>query len=138
MKTLNRKIVAQCSHKIIGAAIQVHRELGPGLLEKVYKSCLIHELGTLGLHVETEVTIPVNYKGIDLSTGLKLDLLVEDCVIVELKATQQMHSVYDAQLLSYMKLMHIPKGILFNFFCTNLVKEGMKTFVNEHFSLLDE
>lgn len=119
------------SFEIIGCAIEVHRELGPGLLESIYHRCLKHELKNKGIQYESEFKVPVIYKGRSLETDLRCDLLVENKIVIELKSIDKFHPIHDAQLITYMKLLQVPKGILFNFNSNNLVKEGQKTFVNE-------
>jgi len=114
----------------------VHKELGPGLLENVYEKCLIHELKLNDFEVKSQLSTPLDYKGIELNCDLRLDILVDDLVIVELKAIETMHPVFEAQLLTYMKLLQKPKGILINFNCKNLFYEGQKTFVNEFYAKL--
>ncbi|MFA4923679.1 MAG: GxxExxY protein, partial [Ignavibacteriaceae bacterium] len=99
---VTQKYINQIAYKIVGCAIEVHKELGPGLLESVYEACLLDELKTQQLKVASQIVVPVIYKGKDLGTFLKLDILVEDLVIVELKAVEQMIPVYKAQLLSHM------------------------------------
>ncbi|MBI1286678.1 MAG: GxxExxY protein [Flavobacteriales bacterium] len=113
---------------IIGAAIEVHRELGPGLLESVYQSCLVMELKELGLKVETEIPMPVIYKGMELDQGYRIDLLVENEVVVELKIVEKLTDVHTAQILTYMRLGKYPKGLLINF-NMKLLKNGIKRFV---------
>lgn len=124
------------TYKIIGCAIEVHRQLGPGLLESVYEQCFIRELSMQHIAYKTQNWVPVFYKGLHLDTQLRLDVLVEDLIIVELKAVEYVLAVHDAQLLTYMKLMNCPKGILINFNCTNIFKEGQKTFVNQLYASL--
>lgn len=126
------------SHQVIGAAIEVHRALGPGLLESVYHLCLKHELNSRGILFESEFSVPVNYKEFKLDTNLKCDLLIENKIVLELKFVDKIHPIHEAQLLTYMKLLEVPKGILFNFNCTNLMREGQKTFVNQLFQLLQD
>jgi GxxExxY protein len=123
------------AYKIVGCAIEVHKNLGPGLLESVYESCLIEELQDCGLTVKSQVYIPIKYKQKDLGGNLKLDLLVNELVIVELKAVDTMIPLYKAQLLSYLKLTGKPKGLLINFHCENIV-EQMVPLVTEEFSKL--
>lgn len=132
----NKAFLKDLTYKINGAAIEVHKELGPGLLESVYHQCLAHELQNRELDVQTEKMISINFKGLDLITNLRCDLLVENAICIELKAVKEILPVHEAQLLSYMKLLKIPKGILFNFNVYNLYNEGQKTFVNEYFSNL--
>lgn len=124
--------------EIVGAAIEVHKEMGPGLLEKVYEVCMIHELGLRGIKVTSQQTIPVTYKGVTLDADLRYDLLVENCIVVELKAVMEMIPLFEAQVMSYARLLEVPKAILINFTCSNIFKEGQKTFVNEYFRLLPE
>ncbi len=120
---LTQKYINNLSYKIVGCAIEVHKYLGPGLLESVYESCLVEEMIEQGLPVERQVQVPINYKGKDLGSNLILDLLVNDLIIVELKAVEQMIPVFKAQLLSYLKLTGKPKGLLINFNCENITKQ---------------
>ncbi len=136
MKTLTQKQVNEISFQIIGAAIEVHKAFGPGLLEKVYESCLKHELELRGYCVTQQQHAPVDFKGLVLPAELRLDLLVDDCVVVEVKAVKEMLPVFEAQLLTYMKLLKKPKGVLLNFCCTNIYQYGQKTFVNDYYRLL--
>src|SRR3954471_22905868 len=100
---------------IIGAAITVHRELGPGLLESAYEACLAHELRKLGLKVETQQAVPLIYDGVKLDCGFRADLVVENRVVVETKCKDALHPVDDAQLLSHLRFLNIPVGLLINF-----------------------
>ena len=113
---------------IIGAAIEVHRELGPGLLESVYQTCLVMELKELGLDVKTEIAMPVVYKGMELNQGYRIDVLVEDEVVIELKTVDRLTDVHTAQILTYMRLGEHPIGLLINF-KVKLLKNGIKRFV---------
>ena len=128
---ITQKYLDELTYKLIGCAIEVHKELGPGLLESVYHKCYLNEVYSKGLKYNSQVYVPINYKGQSLDTELRLDVLVEDIIVVELKAVEALHPLYDAQLLTYMKLLQKPKGILINFNCTNIFKEGQKTMVNE-------
>jgi GxxExxY protein len=110
--------------------------MGRGLLESVYQECLKEELLHRKINFLTELKIPVLYKGKLLDVDFRCDLFVENCIIVELKAVRDMTAIFEAQLLSYMKLLKSPKGILINFHCSNIFKEGQKTFVNEYFTSL--
>jgi GxxExxY protein len=103
------------TEQILGAAIEVHKSLGPGLMESVYEECLCHELNLRGLRFERQVTVPVSYKGVNLDCGYKLDLLIENTVILELKCVDRITSVHEAQLLTYMKLLIKPVGFVINF-----------------------
>jgi len=131
-----KRYLDELTYKIIGCAIEVHKQLGPGLLESVYQKCFNHELLIKGLNFISQVCTPVNYKGLILEADLILDVLVEDIIIVELKAMEGILPVHEAQLLTYMKLLQKPKGILINFNCTNIFKEGQKTLVNEYYANL--
>jgi GxxExxY protein len=103
------------TEQILGAAIEVHKALGPGLLESAYEECLCHELNLRNIRFERQVLVPVTYKSVNLDCGYKLDLLVENTVILELKCVERITSIYEAQLLTYMKLLHKPVGFLINF-----------------------
>ena len=111
--------------RVIGAAIRVHRTLGPGLLESAYRACLTYELQMGGLEVETERAVPVLYRGTRLDCGYRIDLRVEKTLIVELKAIRQLEAVHAAQLLTYMKLSGSPAGLLINF-NVPLLREGIR------------
>jgi GxxExxY protein len=117
------------SHAIITAAMQVHSELGPGLLESTYSACLRHELGLAGYHSASQVPLPVIYKNIKLELGYRIDLLVESLVIVEIKSVDAISPVHQAQLLSYLKLSGKSLGLLINFNVVHL-KDGIRRFVN--------
>lgn len=138
MDTITKKHVNEISFQIIGAAIEVHKTLGPGLLEQIYETCLEHELESRGLFVERQQQVPINYKGLLLESKLRFDLLVEDLVVVDQKAVEKMNPVFEAQLMTYMRLLKKPKGVLLNFFCTNIYREGQKTFVNEYYRALPD
>ena len=103
------------TEQILGAAIEVHKVLGPGLMESAYEECLCHELNLRGLRFTRQMTVPVSYKGVSLDCGYKLDLLVDDTVILELKCDDRISSVREAQLLTYMKLLNKPVGFIINF-----------------------
>ncbi|UPT65935.1 MAG: GxxExxY protein [Sphingobacteriales bacterium JAD_PAG50586_3] len=133
---ITKKYLDNLTYKIIGCAIEVHKELGPGLLESVYQKCFLQELKSHGLGYQSQIIIPINYKEIELDCSLRLDVLVEGFIVVELKAVDYMIPIYDAQLLTYMKLLEKPKGVLINFNCTNIFKEGQKTLVNTIYASL--
>ena len=101
--------------EIIGAAIEVHKAVGPGLLEGVYEECLCHELKLRNMNFERQLIVPVTYKGVTLDCGYRLDLLVEGTVILELKSVDRIHPIFEAQLLTYMRLLQKPVGLLINF-----------------------
>jgi GxxExxY protein len=113
------------THEIIGAAIEVHRGLGPGLLESAYEACLAYELRLRGLKVKSQQPLPVFYKDVMLDCGYRLDLVVEDQVIVEIKSVRELAAIHEAQLLSYLKLSDCHKGLLINF-NVKLLKDGIK------------
>jgi len=115
---------------IIGAAICVHRELGPGLLESAYEACLAHELTERRLKFERQKVLPVIYRGVELDCGYRIDLLVEDQVVVELKALETLEPIHEAQLLSYLKLSKCKVGLLINF-NVKVLKDGIRRFVNK-------
>jgi GxxExxY protein len=117
--------------QIIGCAIEVHRHLGPGLLESVYEECLCYELSQLGLRFARQVHLPLIYKGIKLECGHKLDLVVEDSVVVELKSIEDLAPVYHAQLLTYLKSLNKRVGLLINF-NVPILKNGLKRVVNRY------
>lgn len=126
----------ELTYDVIGAAIEVHKTLGPGLLESVYQKCMEEELKYKNINFQAEFVIPVIYRDKNINIDFRCDLFIENCLVVELKAVNDMNSIFEAQLLTYMKLLKSPKGILVNFNCFNIFKEGQKTFVNEYFKLL--
>ncbi len=130
MEVSEKDRLDQITRRIIGAAIEVHRHLGSGLLESAYESCLVLELKQLGFEVEQQKPLPVAYKGIVLDCGYRLDLVVDDAVIIELKAVEQMSSIFEAQLLSYLRLTGKKVGLLINFHVP-VLKNGIKRIVNE-------
>lgn len=117
------------SGKIIGCAMEVHRQLGPGLLESIYEECLCYELLASCISYERQKTIPIDYKGQTLGNKLKVDLIVDDEIIVELKATKKIESIHEAQLLTYLKLANKKYGLLINF-NVPLLKAGIKRIAN--------
>lgn len=132
-----KQFINSLSYKIVGCAIEVHKQLGPGLLESVYETCLMEELISQGLKVERQIPVPIIYKGKDLGTNLVLDLVVNDLVVVELKAVEVMIPVFKAQLLSYLKLTGKPKGLLINFHCEN-IKGHLVPLVTDVFAKLPQ
>ncbi|HMJ07503.1 MAG TPA: GxxExxY protein [Pyrinomonadaceae bacterium] len=119
------------TEKIIGSAIEVHRSLGPGLLESAYEECLCFELGQIGLHFERQVRLPVIYKDVRLDCGYRMDVVVENAVVLEIKAVERLIPVHEAQLLSYLKLSNMRVGLLMNFHVSTL-KSGLKRIVNNY------
>jgi GxxExxY protein len=118
------------TRRIIGAAIEVHRRLGPGLLESAYETCLTFELRQMSLWVETQKPLPVVYRDVKLDCGYRLDLVVEDSVVVEIKAVDQLAPIHDAQLLSYLRLSGMRVGLLINFH-VRVLKNGLKRIVDD-------
>ena len=121
--------VNRVTDAIIGSAIDVHRALGPGLLESAYEACLAFELGDRGLKVEQQKPLPVTYRDIKLDAGYRLDLIVEEAVIVEIKAVDSLQPIHEAQLLSYLKLSGCKVGLLINF-NVKLLKTGIRRLAN--------
>ena len=119
----------QICTKTIGAAIRIHKALGPGLLERAYKECLYHELSEIGLHVEKEKPMPLVFENVRLDIGYRLDLLVNDIVVVEIKSVQAIQPVHQAQLLTYLKLGDYELGLLLNFNVA-LMKNGIQRMIN--------
>jgi len=118
------------TRRIIGAAIEVHRRLGPGLLESAYETCLAFELRLLGFRVDQQKPLPIVYKDVELDCGYRLDLVVEDAVVVEVKAVERLAPIHDAQLLSYLRLSEKRVGLLINFH-VRVLKSGLKRIVND-------
>ena len=127
--------IDQITETIIGAAMRVHRALGPGLLESAYEACLAYELAAEGLRFEQQKPLPVVYHEVHLDCGYRIDLLVEDRVIVEIKAVEQLMPVHDAQMLSYLRLARCPVGLLINF-NVQLLKSGIRRRVSENFQAI--
>ena len=116
------------SNRVIGLAIKVHRQLGPGLLENVYKQCLAYELNRAGINFQMEMNLPVKYGEVQISCGYRLDLMIENKLILELKCVNSLQPIYEAQILTYMKLADINIGLLINF-NQKYLREGIKRFV---------
>ena len=134
MKT--KKYLDELTYEIIGCAIEVHKVMGRGLLETVYHQCLKEELLQRNINYISEMKLPVLYKGKSLNIDFRCDLFIENSIVVELKSVKEIIPIYDAQILTYMKLLKCPKGILINFNCSNIFQQGQKTYVNEYFSSL--
>jgi GxxExxY protein len=133
---LTQKYLDELTYEIIGAAIEVHKHLGPGLLESVYQKCFIHELSLRGLKCECQRMVVVNYKGVKVDSDLRYDLLVEDLIITELKSAEAIALVHQFITLTYMRFLEKAKGVIINFNVTNIFKEGQKTLVNELYAKL--
>ena len=128
---MNKDRFNQLSGEILDAAITVHKEMGPGLLESVYELCLFKELQLRSIFVETQVAVPLYYKGENLNKDFRIDILVEKEIIIELKAVDYILPVHEAQIISYLKLTDKKLGFLINF-NVPLLKEGFKRFVNHY------
>jgi GxxExxY protein len=134
---ITKNYVNRLSYQIVGCAIEVHKHLGPGLLESVYHVCMLDELKMSGIEVQSQVHIPIQYKTRDLGGILKLDFLINDLIVIEIKAVDIMIPLYKAQLLSYLKLADKPKGLLINFHCDNITNQ-LVPMVTEKFASLPE
>ena len=119
------------TYKVIGLAIEVHRNLGPGLLESAYQACLIYELKKANLKVEKELPLPIQYKEIKLEQGYRIDLLIENKLVIELKTVEEFTTVHYAQILTYLKLGKYPLGQLINF-NSKILKNNIKRFINSN------
>ena len=134
---MTKKQITELSYQIVGHAITVHKQLGPGLLESVYEECLKYELEKHGHLVRQQINVPVVYDELFMDVDLRLDLLVDNLIVVELKAVENVLPVHEAQLITYLKLLEKPQGLLINFYAENITK-SMKPFVSEHFRDLPE
>jgi GxxExxY protein len=134
---ITKKLVNEIAYQVINCAIEVHKYLGPGLLESVYQKCMSEELKYRKMNFSQQSTVPIIYRGRSLDADLRLDFLVEDLIVVEIKAIEVLLPIHNAQLLSYMQLLQKPKGLLINFHTENIVK-GMRPFVNKFFAELPE
>ena len=123
--------IDELSYKVIGCAMEVHKTLGPGLFENIYEQALVHELTLNGIPVKTQVEIEINYKGTNLGNGLRLDVLVDNTLIVELKSVEELKPLHHKQLLTYLRLTDKRIGLLINFNTENL-KDGIKRIVNKY------
>lgn len=123
-----KRTFSDLSNRIIGCAIEVHKHLGPGLLESAYQQCLAHELHLNSIPYQAEVPLPVEYKGSKLDCGYRMDIVVDNSIILELKSVESIHPIHEAQILSYMKLAKLKQGFLINF-NVQLLKKGLKSFV---------
>jgi len=135
-KIITQKYIDHIVHNIIGCAIEIHKDLGPGLLEGAYEKCMIFLLEKKGYKVESQLEVPIIFQELFVDRGFRLDLLVENLVIVELKAAKELTDVNRQQILTHLKLMKKPKGILINFNCLNIFYEGQQTFVTKEYAKL--
>ena len=128
--------VDELTYRINGACIEVHKIIGPGLLESVYHKCLEEELTLRNINFKSQFKIPLFYKGKELFCDFFCDFLIEDCIVLELKSVAELHDIHRAQILNYINLMKKPKGILINFNVKNLMNQGQETYVNEYYKIL--
>jgi len=134
---MTQKQITELTYKILGACIEVHKILGAGLLESVYNRALQEEFRIQQINFKSEFKIPVNYKGVDLNCGFQCDFIIEDLIVLEIKSVSEFHDIHKAQILNYMNLLKVPKGMLVNFNVSNIFKEGQKTFVNKYYEQLN-
>jgi GxxExxY protein len=135
---LTRSFLKDLVYQVNGAAIEVHKNIGAGLLENVYHQCLKKELELRKINFSSELQIPLDYKGYELESKLRCDLLIENCLVVELKSVTEINPIFEAQLLTYMNLLKVPIGLLINFNVKNIFYEGQKTMVNEYYRMIEE
>lgn len=133
---IDKTYLNNLEYLVTGACIEVHKTLGPGLLESIYHRCLVRELQLKNIGHISEKTIQINYKDIILDTELRADLFIENCMVLELKSVEKLLPIHDAQILTYMKILKAPVGLLINFNCTNIVQNGKKPFVNMYYNSL--
>ncbi len=133
---MTQKFINDLTYSIIGVAIEVHKELGPGLLEGIYEKCMRQLLQQKGFGVKSQLKVPIVFKGLYLESDLRLDMLVDDCINLEIKTVDYLLAIHEAQVLTYLRLLEKPKGILINFNCLNIFKEGQKTLVTDIFTRL--
>ena len=134
---MTKKEITKLSYEITGFAIKVHKKLGPGLLESVYEQCLKFELERNGYDVKQQLIVKIEYDDLELESDLRIDLLVNDTIVIELKSVENLLPIHQAQILTYMKILQKPQGLLINFNTTNIT-QSMKPFVNEYFSRLKD
>lgn len=135
---ITRSYLKDLVYQVNGAAIEVHKSIGPGLLESVYHQCLKKELELRKINYSSELLLPLKYKGHELESKLRCDLFIENNLVVEIKSVNEINPIFEAQLLTYMNLLNAPIGLLINFNVKNIFYEGQKTFVNEFYSRLED
>lgn len=134
---LTKKYLNELEYQLTGAVIDVHKHLGSGLLESGYQKCLAHELKLRNIMFSSEHHIDVIYNEFHLDTALRVDFYVNNCLVIEVKAVDSILPIHEAQILTYMKLLKAPKGLLINFNCTNIIQTGKKPYVSEFYRELD-
>lgn len=135
---ITKKYIDGLTYEILGCAIEINKELGPGLLESAYEKCLIYLLEQKGFQIKSQVYLPVKFKEIIIEKGYRMDILVDDLIIVEIKAVDEISPLHEAQLLTQLHMAKMPKGILINFNTKNIFYEGQRTFVTKHYQSLPE
>jgi GxxExxY protein len=135
---ITKQYLKDIVYEVNGAAIEVHKSIGPGLLESVYHKCMKHELELRHVNFKSELSVSVNYKGFDVNADLRCDFYIENCLVVELKAIEKVLPIHVAQIITYMKILQAPMGLMINFNCTNIFNEGQKTYVNELYKNLED
>jgi GxxExxY protein len=133
LPTITKKYLNELTYEVVGAAIEVQKHMGRGLLESVYHECIKEELKVRGIGFISELKLPVLYKEKALNIDFRCDLYIENCLVAELKSVTELNPVFEAQLLTYMRLLKAPKGLLLNFNSSNIFHEGQKTYVNDFF-----
>ena len=128
---ITKSYLTDLIYQVNGAAIEVHKGLGPGLLESVYHKCMKQELTLRNINFVSEKLVPVLYKGVEIDIELRCDFFIENILPLELKAVEKILPVHEAQILTYMNLLNVPEGLLINFNVANIFKEGQRTFVNQ-------
>lgn len=135
---ITKSYLTDLIYQVNGAAIEVHKALGPGLLESVYHKCMKQELTLRNINFVSEKLVPVLYKGVEIDTELRCDFFIENVLPLELKAVERILPVHEAQILTYMNLLNTPEGLMINFNVANIFKEGQRTFVNQLYRSLPE
>lgn len=133
---LTKKYINELTYRIVGACIEVHKIVGPGLYEDVYHKCLKREFDLLGLKYISELEIPLIYKELNIDCKVKCDFLIEDVIVLEIKSVEEFHKIHKAQTINYMNLLKVPKSILVNFNVYNLYNDGTETYVSKDFERL--
>ena len=133
---ITKKYINELTYKIIGACIEVHKIVGPGLYEEIYHKCLEREFDLLGIKYKSELEIPLIYKDLKIDCKVKCDFLIENAIVLEIKSVTEFHNIHRAQTMNYMNLLKVSKSILVNFNVYNLYHEGTETFVNKDFENL--
>lgn len=135
---ITKSFLNSLEYEVMGACIEVHKHIGPGLLETVYHQCLVREFEYRKIRFASEPPVLVEYKGLELDTCLRADFLIDNIFVLEIKAVDELQPIHTAQILTYMKLLQSPKGLLVNFNTANLYHQGRKAYVNEYFRDLPE